>query len=271
MASRGGPPLHLRRTGTGVPVVLIHGVAGSGLIWGATVAEMGNGFEAIAVDLLGYGYSPKPPLRYTPCRHVGEIHRTIKGAGICEPVVVMGLSMGAILALEFAARYPESTRGVVGVGLPYYRDEAEAQRELRHNFWTGLVLRAPSLARPLITLAWSAGGRSHWLSRVLAPRMYSGEVARESMMASYQAFASTLTECLVRNRPGLLLEVTRQVPMLFLHGTLDRWCPAERVRDLLEGRANCELELIQGAGHNLAVLDPSATAQAATTFLDRLR
>ena len=52
--------LHLRRNGTGPPILHLHGVGGSGLIFQPVVQRVGTGFDHLRPDLLGYGYSPKP-------------------------------------------------------------------------------------------------------------------------------------------------------------------------------------------------------------------
>jgi pimeloyl-ACP methyl ester carboxylesterase len=254
------PTLHVRRRGVGPPLVLIHGVAGSGLIWEQVVQRLRANLDAISVDLLGYGHSPKPRAAYTPQVHVDAIVDTLDAIGVREPAYVVGLSMGSLLAVELAARYPDRVRSVAGIALPYYRDEAEARRELRVNPWTGLVIRAPQVARVVIPALWGLGRRSRLLSRAFAPRFYTAEVARESMMPTYQAFASTLTECMLHNRIEPALDATTSIPMSFLHGGADKWCPAKRVAGLLAARDNCTFDVVDGVGHNLAVLAPDECA-----------
>ena len=254
------PTLHVRRRGLGPPLVLIHGVAGSGLIWEQVVERLPPHVDVIAVDLLGYGHSPKPRLAYTSQVHVDAIVDTLDAIGVREPAYVVGLSMGSLLAVELAARHPDRVRAAAAIALPYYRDEAEARRELRVNPWTGLVIRAPLLARVVIPALWALGRRSLLLSRAFAPRFYTAEVARESMMPTHHAFASTLTECMLRNRVEPTFDAAAGIPMSFLHGGADKWCPAERVAGLLAARDNCTFGVVDGVGHNLAVLAPDECA-----------
>ena len=262
--------LHLRRNGSGPPLLYLHGVGGSGLIFQPVVQRLGTGLDHLRPDLLGYGYSPKPGGTYAVERHVEALHEVVAAARLEQPMVVVGLSMGSILGLEYAARWPSEVRGLVAAGMPLYLDEDQARRDLRHNLWAGLSLRAPRVARALITPLWALGRRSAGMSRLLAPRMYAGEVARESMMATYQAFASTLRECLVAQRVPELLDATAAIPKAFAHGADDRWCPAERVATLVEHRAECTFTVLDGVGHNTVVLDPDGTAAAVRGLLDRL-
>ncbi|MCU1486358.1 MAG: alpha/beta hydrolase [Actinomycetia bacterium] len=254
---------HVRVRGAGMPLLLIHGVAGSGLLWSPVAELLEDHFELIAVDLLGYGRSSKPHLRYTPEVHVEAIHRSVSDRLEGRPHGLVGLSMGAVLTGEYAARWPEDLEGIVDIGLPYYRDVEEARKGLSHNLWTALTVHAPPVARVVIGALWGAGRRSAVLSKLLAPRIYSGEVARESMMAPYHSFSSTMEECLVQHRPDAGLDATSHVRTSFLHGRDDRWCPADRVEALVATRPNCSFQVVDG-GHNLVVLQPTAVAAAIT-------
>ncbi|MCU1375722.1 MAG: alpha/beta hydrolase [Actinomycetia bacterium] len=260
------PHCHVRVRGSGPPLLLIHGVAGSGLIWSPVAEVLEEHFQLIAVDLLGYGHSPKPHVRYTPELHVEAIHRSVDHIIDGRPFSLVGLSMGALLTADYAARHPEGVEAIVGIGLPYYRDEPEARRGLNHNLWTGLTVHAPPLARLVIGTLWGAGRHSAALSKLLAPRIYAGEVARESMMAPYHSFSSTLQECLVAHRAEPGLAATAHVPTTLLHGTDDTWCPVERIEALVASRPNCTLHVVEG-GHNLVVLAPDEVARLVVAAL----
>ena len=62
------------------------------------------------VDLLGFGRSPKPWTRYTVDRHVSELHRVLAPRG---PLTLVGHSLGARLAVTYAARYPDQVRRLI--------------------------------------------------------------------------------------------------------------------------------------------------------------
>lgn len=258
-----------RVRGKGQRVLLVHGVAGSALIWSRVVDLLAPELELVAVDLLGYGHSAKPQMRYTPAAHVDAIRAAIEREGDPEPLVVVGLSMGCLLALEYAARYPTGVRAVVNVAMPYYRDAHEARLGVRSNVWTALVMEAPAVARVVIGALWGAGRHSQLLSKALAPRLYSGEMARETMMARYHSFSSTLRECLIDNRAEPLLDATARIPTAFIHGGADRWCPATRILELVAGRSNATVQVVEGAGHNLAVLEPARVAKLIATIASR--
>jgi len=100
--------IHARVWGAGDPVVLLHWTPGSGAMLahiGAALAE--EGFEAWALDMLGFGRSDRPPAAegWTQARHGGAIADALSGAGL-GGVTLCGGHMGAEVALEASLARP---------------------------------------------------------------------------------------------------------------------------------------------------------------------
>jgi pimeloyl-ACP methyl ester carboxylesterase len=96
------------------PLVLLHGLTFDRAMWqpalaGLRVADPGR--QVLALDLPGHGDSPAWP-GYDIDSVADAVHSAVRRAGLCAPVVV-GHSLGAIVAMDYAARYP--ARGVVNV------------------------------------------------------------------------------------------------------------------------------------------------------------
>lgn len=99
--------------GAGAPIVLVHGLTFDRTAWTPIIDRLAEEFCCISVDLPGHGDSAGPP---APLPDVaGEIHRLLESLGVDRPVVV-GHSMGAIVALLYAAAYPVA--GVVDIDQP---------------------------------------------------------------------------------------------------------------------------------------------------------
>lgn len=107
--------------GHGTPVVLIHGLAASLHDWDSLMPDLvATGYSTYALDLLGHGDSPKPPdPAYQMAWLVDHFVAWINGLRLAEPPVLIGHSLGGYVALEYARRYPEHTRGLVLVD-PFY-------------------------------------------------------------------------------------------------------------------------------------------------------
>lgn len=118
----GRPPLlHVARdTGTGSTVVLLHGIASSSVTFEFVAPIVAERHRTVAIDLLGFGESPAPPdAGYTIEEHVAALHRTIRHLGV-RRFVLVGHSMGALIAARYAATYRAEIERLVLVSPPVY-------------------------------------------------------------------------------------------------------------------------------------------------------
>ncbi len=109
-------PVNFVHQGTGQPVVLIHGLAASLLDWNDLIpCLVGSGFSTYALDLLGHGESIKPEhLRDFNINNVFEhFSDWLESLQIKEPLTLVGHSLGAYLAIQYAFRYPDRVRALV--------------------------------------------------------------------------------------------------------------------------------------------------------------
>lgn len=99
--------------GEGQPLILVHGFGASVGHWRRNMpAWAESGYRAIALDLLGFGDSDKPPLSYS-LELWESLLQDFSRELVGEPAVFIGNSIGALLSLMMAARSPDLTRGAV--------------------------------------------------------------------------------------------------------------------------------------------------------------
>lgn len=106
--------LHSRSWGTPGPLaVLVHGVTSSSRTWWRVgPALAGRGFGVLAVDLRGHGASPRAEAGLAVADLAGDVAETVAAAG--GPVdLLVGHSLGALVALEVAGRHPGFARRLV--------------------------------------------------------------------------------------------------------------------------------------------------------------
>ena len=101
------PALHVERTGTGPPIVLLHGFTGSTRSWDAVREGLRQHATVIAVDLPGHGRSaaPRDPAGFG-LRGFGDRLAALLDAERLDRVAIVGYSMGGRAALRFALSHP---------------------------------------------------------------------------------------------------------------------------------------------------------------------
>lgn len=102
--------LHYEDTGSGTPVVFLHGNPASSHMWRNIVPHVGAG-RLLAPDLVGMGRSGKPAIPYLFADHARYLDAWFDALGL-DRVVLVGHDWGGALAFDWAARHPERVLGV---------------------------------------------------------------------------------------------------------------------------------------------------------------
>src|SRR5258705_2757646 len=116
--------VHYIESGTGRPVVMIHGNAGTveDFEFGA-VQLISREYRVFAIDRPGHGTSDRPAGKTATVEYQTELlHRTLSALGIVQPVLV-GHSWGAALALAYALKYPQEVSAIVLLAPAAYPDD----------------------------------------------------------------------------------------------------------------------------------------------------
>ncbi|MEK6689475.1 MAG: alpha/beta fold hydrolase, partial [Gemmatimonadota bacterium] len=95
-----------------IPVVLVHGIAGSTLLWQANLSAIGARHKVFAVDLPGHGRSGKPGGRYDVDLFTRSLSSFLDSFGL-ERVVLAGHSLGGHVCLKLALERPERVARLV--------------------------------------------------------------------------------------------------------------------------------------------------------------
>lgn len=117
-----GADLWVEVAGGGPPVVLVHGNLVSAAMWEPQVPALAESFTVITYDVRGFGRSP-----YRPGRHSdrADLKALVDELGVERPNLV-GLSMGADIAIDFALAYPgvAASLAITPSGIPGTPDPA---------------------------------------------------------------------------------------------------------------------------------------------------
>src|SRR6185312_8891679 len=94
--------------GRGQTVLLLHGIGRSGQVWNHVVYGLAaRGLRIVALDLLGFGASPKPSWpAYDIDDHAAAVIASVEKLKLERPLVIVGHSMGCLVAVRLARLRP---------------------------------------------------------------------------------------------------------------------------------------------------------------------
>jgi len=269
-AGHGDGAVHFVERGTGAPVVLLHGIAASLHDWDELIPALAaNGHKAYALDLLGHGRSAKPAARdYQMDWLFDHFSAWLDSLRLSDPPVLVGHSMGAYLALQYAVRFPDRVRALV-LSNPYYRPHQLSlflRRAHRRSALNYLVLKHTPrwLYRLFVDLASLMQGNTglgvHSLP--LKVRIQSAVDYRRTAPGAYNAI-HTVEELL----PGL--SVIYQ-PVLVVWGDRDLTLSPMSFQSLIDALPHAQGRRIPGAGHVLHQANSQEFNQLVLDFLKTL-
>ncbi len=246
-------------TGTGKPLVLVHGFGACIGHWRKNIPVLADaGYRVFALDLLGFGGSEKAPIDYSV--HVWvELLKDFFLEHVCEPAIFIGNSIGALLSLIVAADYPEIAAGAVLInpagGLNHRPQELNLSLRLVMKAFNKLV------SHPLTgTFIFNRIRQKHQIRRTLYQIYRHRQAVTDELIdmlytpscdpGAQKVFASILTAAPGPTPAEILPKV--QCPLLLIWGADDPWTPiagAKIYEDAYQAKENLKIVPIPNAGH----------------------
>ncbi len=231
------------------PVLLfLHGITGSRRYFQKRVRPLEHDYRVVLPDLPGFGLSPKPYTEYTLDLFRDSVRAFVEERGLAtRPLILIGHSLGGLIALEYASRHRDHIRRMILISLPRYSDAVTAHA----LFWKGSphyrrLLNEHSLAETLSQVKRS--GLEITLRYLLR---FPWSVLIDSHKFTFKSLTSTLEHCLLNYQVDGILPFVPPVPTLLIHGEQDSVAPIDHVRPLPELYPFMRLHAIRGTGHHL--------------------
>lgn len=105
-------------------VVLLHGFCESKTIWGAASSYLSEEYQAISLDLAGFGDSPSWDFSYSIADLADAVHETLQEIGV-QKAVFVGHSLGGYVSLAYSEKYPQNLQGLCLVNSLVFADTEE--------------------------------------------------------------------------------------------------------------------------------------------------
>lgn len=238
--------LMLYRAGVrgGEPVVLVHGLGPDGARdWAGLVPALAARHEVFALDLPGFGLSDKGNQLYTPDNYARVIDQAV-APRVGRPFALIGHSMGAAVALAYAAAYPQRVQRLILVdmaGVLHGTVYAESLARFGIEQATGLSPDAPwfdSMLRGLLARIDGLPVNRDLVLRLpaLRQRLFRGDPA---VIAAYALGEHDFSEALRR--------VT--APTLLIWGGDDKVAPLRTGQLAAATIPGARLRVLPGVGH----------------------
>nr|WP_275585856.1 alpha/beta hydrolase [Geodermatophilus sabuli] len=263
-------------------MLCVHGLGASALTFGLLGPLLTPEHRVLAVDLLAHGGSVAGRDATEGNRRlIGRVVESVVGA----PVVLLGQSMGGVLALQHAARAPETVRRLVLIGPPVPRptrlpvDPVIAARRA--------FLRLPPVRRAVATrlrrmppeevVAQQVRQATPHTDRVpadLVPIIVAETRERATrpdaaaaQTAQWRAITDTMA-VLSHGRRFRRMVAGIPAPTLWVQGEDDPLAPVAAARALAATRPDWRLEVLPGVGHLPHAEEPAHTADLVRRWLD---
>ena len=237
-----------------------HGFGRSGRFWFHWVPPLCGSYRVLRVDMRGHGRSGDPPddHRWTVDELLGDI-RGVSEALELGPVHYVGESVGGILGIAFAARWPELFKSLTLVATPLsIRPEVQRIFAVGEKDW-------PTAMEKLGGDGWIRGlldaGATHTDRREAKDEWLLAEWARNRprMLANLARLAATV------NVEPLLPEVG--VPTLILAPARSPIAPLDEQARMRRTIPNAQIVTVEGSWHEIYFDDPEACLSALLKFL----
>lgn len=254
-----GQNIHYAETGSGPPVILLHGLWGGLNEWEPIIGPLSESHRVIVMDFLGFHGSAKPDVQY----HNALLSQFLAGfieAMDLSDVTLMGHAMGANTATYTAVHHPESLRALVLVDGAGYRNP---NRDLSKPPSEGMirfrrVATGSSLEstrdllerrvddKSIVTDAWVKGAFGLWVNsaRAIGDMMTDGGDLTEEEMREIN------------------------LPTLIIWGAGDKVFSPDNAQRLKSDIDQTEVHVIEGSGHLPQIEQTDAFLDAVIPFLN---
>jgi pimeloyl-ACP methyl ester carboxylesterase len=240
------------------PILLIHGFGAAMDQWRDNIPALAAEHTVYAIDLLGFGASEKPPTDYSIYLWVEQVLSFWqKFVGV--PMIIVGNSIGALVAAIAASHHPEIAAGVVTISLP----DIEAFNALVPKWLQPLERAVKAIVNVIFVKPLFYLFRQPWMIRfVLKGIVYCDRDRVDDQLVEIIAKPARdrqAAEAFVRlnrsiNKPHYSPSLTQalsklQVPLLILWGSSDRLIPPSEGKRLVQYAPNASLVYLENTGH----------------------
>jgi pimeloyl-ACP methyl ester carboxylesterase len=241
-----GRHLAVESAGTGPAVALLHGIGGTSNVYQVQADALSSAYQVIRPDFAGAGRSPGGG-EISIDSHAADIAAILDAFG-AGPAVIVGHSMGTLVARALAARHPAKVAGLA--------PDAAGRAAILAR---AAVLRAEgpaAIADAIVTRSLSPGTRS-------AKPEIAAFVRELVMRQDPEGYARNNEALAAAADPG---PVDPRLPLLLVAGRDDTLSPPSVSEQVAAAHGSADVRVIDSIGHQIPLEDARRTTQILTAF-----
>jgi 3-oxoadipate enol-lactonase len=260
-----GVNLYYEEHGSGEPLVLIMGFTVSSIGWRWNIPAFAQEFRTIVFDNRGVGQSDKPDEPYSMAMFADDTAGVLDGLGL-DQAHIFGISMGGMIAQEFALRYPRRvktlTLGCTHCGGPdvVLPQDPDVRRVL-DDITAFDVQQAALVMTKVAVTPW-------FLQKHLDVLLQLNQLSLQHPTPKH-GMVRQMQAILGQDTYERLPQIT--APTLVVTGKEDGLVPPENSVTLARRIPNADLVILSNASHLFNIELPETTAEVVKGFLRRRR
>jgi 3-oxoadipate enol-lactonase len=256
-ATSDGSRIYWEESGDGEPLLLIMGLGYSHEMWHRTRPVVSAHYRTILFDNRGVGKSDVPQGAYSIAQMAADTEAVLDAAGI-EKAHAFGVSMGGMIAQEFALNYPgRVNRLVLGCTACGGRNAIPAAQKVLEILMARAGMRPEEGAQAMVPYIYDASTPRERIDEDLAIRMRTYPEAAGYMGQVQAILAWTSFDRLAQIRASTLI----------VHGETDQLVPPQNAGILAQNIAGSRLVMLPHASHIFITDQPDASHREVLSFL----
>ena len=240
-------------------LIFIHGVGMCKEIWQPQVEHFSKNYRVITYDFLGHGQSLLKKDKLTLEDYISQLYNLVNEIGVSN-FSIIGHSMGALIAVAFALRYPEKVDTLIPINIVFKRTKKAQDDVIMRAKDVLKTQQIPNINQTLER--WFKNKTSPYdLLKINNVQGWLKNTSPKAYSEAYYLFA-TSDRVFVNNLSNL------QPPVLYLTGSEDPNSTSLMSEQMAQETPNGSSESIEGEAHMMAYISAKKVNPIIEYFLN---
>jgi 3-oxoadipate enol-lactonase len=254
-----GTKIYWDEEGQGDPLLLIMGLGYPSIAWYRTRPVLAKSFRTIGLDNRGVGNSEMPPGPYPIPVMASDAAAVLDAAGV-DRAHVFGISMGGMIAQEFALQYSKRVRSLIlGCTAPGGPNAVRAEPEAVQMLMARGKMTREEAAEAALPFIYDPGTPRNLIEEDMEKR--------RPWFPHPDAYNAQLQGILAWEAYSRLADIS--APTLVIHGESDRLVPAGNGKLIAEKIPGAKFVMLPHASHIFTTDQPGAAQEEILKFLEK--